>query len=293
MRLDDRPGTTTPVSVLAYDGAGARRTTDDVATEEPLEIRVTAGGKTRSLVMTMRTPGSDFELAVGFLYAEGVVRSLDDVREIAYCLDPEVDPVQRYNVVNVALAFRELPRMQRLERNFTMNSACGVCGKATIDGLRTGRAPLDDGFEIELEAILAMSDRMRSAQHLFASTGGLHAVALFDRCGDLVAVREDVGRHNAFDKIVGWGLMGRRLPFSDCAALVSGRASYELVQKSVAAGISVLSAVSAPSSLAVALAREFNVTLVGFVRGSRCNVYSAPARVKPARTRSETSAEER
>jgi FdhD protein len=227
----------------------------------------------------MRTPGSDFELAAGFLLNEGVVRRREEIAGISYCIDPQVDAEQRYNIVNVKLAGDALPALERLERHFTISSACGVCGKANIEALQTRAASIDDPVRISLDFVAQLPERMRHAQRVFESTGGLHASALFDSSGALLALREDVGRHNALDKIVGWALLNERLPLRGCVLLVSGRASYELVQKCIVAGIPVLCAVSAPSSLAVELARSFRLTLLGFVRGSRANVYTGRERI--------------
>lgn len=280
----DRPGLTTPARVLAVDGETAREIVDDLATEEPLEIRLVAGPYIKSVAVTMRTPGNDFELAAGFLFSEGIVTSRSRLSGISYCIDPEVDADQRYNIVNVALAGDALPQLERLERHFTMSSACGVCGKANIDALQTRAQPIDDNLCVDVELIEALPEKMREAQRVFSSTGGLHAAALFDRNGKLLALREDVGRHNALDKIVGWALMNDRLPLRECVLLVSGRASYELAQKSIVAGIPILCAVSAPSSLAVGLASAFNLTLTGFVRGRRANVYSGRERIAVKRS---------
>jgi FdhD protein len=275
-----RPGRTVDADVVTLDGRQRGSKSDRVVTEEPLEIRLVAAASVQNLAITMRTPGSDFELAAGFLFGEGIVHARDEIATITYCLDPELDPDQRYNVVNVELRRGDLPDLTRFERHFVTSSACGVCGRAQLDALRDlGIAPLDDGFKIDPELLYSLPDRMRAAQRVFESTGGLHAAAIFDDRGETLAVREDVGRHNALDKIVGWALLEKRLPFSDCLLMVSGRASYEILQKSAVAGIPIVASVSAPSSLAVALAKEFNITLAGFVRNQRANVYSAPQRV--------------
>ncbi|HEV3152396.1 MAG TPA: formate dehydrogenase accessory sulfurtransferase FdhD [Candidatus Baltobacteraceae bacterium] len=276
----ERPGLATPVRVTAIDGERRHEKIDDVATEEPLEIRLAAGGRTQSVAVTMRTPGNDFELAAGFLFSEGIVRSSGDLSGISYCIDPQVDREQRYNIVNVALAAPELPQLERLERYFTTSSACGVCGKASIDALATRARRIEDDLRVSPAFIAGLPQKMRDAQRVFASTGGLHAAALFDRNGELLVLREDVGRHNAVDKILGWALLAGRVTLRGCVLLVSGRASFELVQKSIVAGIPVLCAVSAPSSLAVELAKAFGLTLAGFVRGDRANVYSEPKRVR-------------
>jgi FdhD protein len=283
--IDDaqtRPGLTVAANVLAIDGDERREIIDDLATEEPLEIRLIADGQTRTAAVTMRTPGNDFELAAGFLYSEGIITSRDEIAGISYCIDPGVDLDQRYNIVNVALASGKSRPLERLERHFTMSSACGVCGKASIEALQTRAAPIDDDLTVGISLIGDLPQKMRDAQRVFASTGGLHAAALFDREGRLLVLREDVGRHNALDKIAGWALLGARLPLQACILLVSGRASYELLQKSIVARIPIVCAVSAPSSLAVELAKEFGVTLVGFVRGRRANVYARRERVAPS-----------
>jgi FdhD protein len=276
-----RPGRTVETDIVALHGDTHSRRRDDVVTEEPLELRLIAGSVTRTLAVTMRTPGNDFELAAGFAYDEGIVRSRDEIAGITYCIDPEIDPEQRYNIVNVELSRHSaIPDLARFERHFTMNSSCGVCGRAQLDSLHElGVAAVDDDLRIDAELLYALPERMREAQRVFDSTGGLHAVALFDSHGKPACVREDVGRHNALDKLAGWGLLNGRLPFDRSILMVSGRASYEILQKSVMARIAIVCSVSAPSSLAVDLAREFNITLVGFLRGERANVYSAPERI--------------
>jgi FdhD protein len=250
-------------------------------TEEPLELRLHDGASANTLAITMRTPGNDFELAAGFLFDEAVVRSRDDIIGMSYCLDSDVDPPQRYNIVTVECrAGAAAADRARFERHFTIGSACGVCGRAQLDSLRDlGVTPIDDAVRVTASLLYELPGRMQEAQRVFAATGGLHAAGLFDEHGEALAVREDVGRHNAVDKIVGWGLLNGRLPFAGCVLVVSGRASYEVLQKSVMAGIPIVASVSAPSSLAVDLAREFNVTLVGFLRGNRANVYTMPERI--------------
>jgi FdhD protein len=276
----ERPGTTVEAEIVSYEGGTVSTCYDRLATEEPLEIRLRAGAQMRTVAITMRTPGNDFELAAGFLFNEGVIAGLDDLRGISYCIDRDIAEEQRYNIVNVDLAANEMPALDALERHFTMTSACGVCGKANIDALRDrGLTPVRSALHVEAATITALPQRLREAQRVFASTGGLHAAALFDASGTLVAVREDVGRHNALDKLIGWGLMESKLPFDRHVVLLSGRASYELLQKSISAGIAIVCAVSAPSSLAVDLAREFGVTLAGFLRGERFNVYAGAERI--------------
>jgi FdhD protein len=280
---DGRPGMTVESEIVSYDGGVAERRYDRLATEEPLEIRLRAGTQQRTVAITMRTPGADFELAAGFLFSEGVLASLDELRGITYCVDRDVAEEQRYNIVNVDLHGSELPPLDALERHFTMTSACGVCGKANIDALRDrGIAPIRSALRVTPELLAALPERLRTAQRVFASTGGLHAAALFDARGELVTAREDVGRHNALDKLAGWALMNGKLPLADHIVLVSGRASYELLQKAISAGIPMVCAVSAPSSLAVDLAQEFGVTLTGFLRGQRFNVYAHPDRIVPS-----------
>jgi FdhD protein len=250
-------------------GPGSARA-DLLAVEEPLEIRV----RGEPLAVTMRTPGDDIELAAGFLAAEGVVSTAADIAEIKACGD---------NVADVTLAPGvELPAA-RLHRNFLTTSACGVCGKDSIDSVRI-QARYDvagDPVRVSPKTLAALPGRLGRAQRVFASTGGLHAAGLFTAAGDLLAVREDVGRHNAVDKVIGWALLASRLPLAGCVLLVSGRASFELTQKALVAGIPVLAAVSAPSSLAADLAAGAGMTLVGFLRGSSMNVYTGAHRLTP------------
>jgi FdhD protein len=259
------------------------RRPDVVATEEPLEVRLVAGGRSKTLALTMRTPGADFDLAAGWLAGEGVVSEADDIRRMTYCVDRELDEEQRYNIVNVELAARALPELRTLERHFFISSACGVCGKASLDALevvcrrRPGSGPV-----VTPEVLYGLPRTLRAAQGVFDDTGGLHAAALFDAGGGLEVVREDVGRHNAVDKVVGWALRSRRLPLAGSILMVSGRASYEILQKAVMAGVGIVCAVSAPSTLALDVARAFEVTLVGFLRAERFNIYSSPERIAGA-----------
>jgi FdhD protein len=276
-----RPGPTTRARVHQITDGDERIRRDTLATEEPLEIRLIAGGVRRTLAITMRTPGADFELAAGFLYAEGVIAGAESIAGIAYCTDLDVDEEQRYNIVTVSLAASELPELRGLERHFTTSSACGVCGKESLEALKIRGCPvLSGGPTLTAETVYGLPDALREAQGLFESTGGLHAAALFDAAGNLVCLREDVGRHNAVDKLVGWALLNRRLPLGEHVLMVSGRSSYEIMQKALAAEIPVVCAVSAPSSLAVSLAGEFGMTLIGFIRGRRFNVYAGVERVK-------------
>ncbi len=276
---DPRPGRTTETEIVRYDGSRGARTYDKVVTEEPLELRLIAGGVTKTLAVTMRTPGNDFELAAGFVSSERIVRSRDELSGVSYCVDPTIDAEQRYNIVNVELTARALPDLAQFERHFTMNSSCGVCGRANLEALADlGVEPVDDNLRMPITRIYELPERMREAQRIFSATGGLHAAALFDADGKTIAVREDIGRHNAVDKLAGWAMLeGRALGGS--ILFVSGRASYEILQKAAVARIPIVCAVSAPSSLAVDLARAFNITLVAFVRGEHANIYSASERV--------------
>lgn len=255
--------------------AGSERE-EQLATEEPLEIRI----GDRRLAVTMRTPGADFELAVGWLHGEGVVRSHEDVRAVRYCTDVVLEPEERFNVVTVELA-DPLAAAPLAARSFVVSSACGVCGRDTLDDLRSRgyeRAP--DSVRLDVDLLASLPEQLRGSQAVFERTGGLHAAGLYDAAtGDLLVVREDVGRHNAVDKVVGWALLGDRLPLSGAVLVVSGRTSYELCQKAVAAGIPALVSVSAPSSLAVALARSFGLTLAGFARDGRVTVYAGQERL--------------
>jgi FdhD protein len=245
-----------------------------------MEIRLIAGGQRQTVAVTMRTPGADFELAAGFLYGEGIVSSAEDIKKISYCVDPDVDAEQQYNIVNVELRGGRDYDLRPLERHFYTSSACGVCGKASLEQLELRGCPvIPPGPRMPAEKIYALPGKLREAQGLFEATGGLHAAALFDADGELVALKEDVGRHNATDKLVGWALLEGRLPLSDHAVMVSGRSSFEILQKCLTAGVPIVCAISAPSSLAVEVARRFDITLVGFLRGNRFNVYSAPERV--------------
>lgn len=254
---------------------------DDIVVEEPLEIRLQYEGQTHKLAITMRTPSSDFELAAGFLFTEGIIQDVRDIRQIAYCVDQDIGEDQRYNVVNVQLANPPQKDLRLLERHFTVNSACGVCGKASIDAIHIEPQPAPSRhFSVSPQLIATLSDKLRAEQKMFDSTGGLHAVGLFDQQGNLIEVREDVGRHNAMDKLIGWALMSKQLPLSKYIILVSGRASFELIQKAAMAQIPIFCAVSAPSNLAIATARRFNMSLIGFLREHDFNIYSGAERIK-------------
>jgi FdhD protein len=277
-----RRGSKTKTRVRVVEDGRVRVRPDTLATEEPMEIRLLAGQTTQTVAVTMRTPGADFELAAGFLYGEGIVDSPDDVQKISYCVDSDLDAEQRYNIVNVELRGGHEFDLRPLERHFYTTSACGVCGKASLEQLELRGCPvMTAGPEVSAETINTLPEKLREAQGLFDATGGLHAAALFDDKGELIALREDVGRHNATDKLVGWALLEGRLPLTDHILMVSGRSSFEILQKSLAAGAPVVCAISAPSSLAVDVAKQFGMTLVGFLRGGRFNVYAGSERIKP------------
>jgi FdhD protein len=259
------------------DGAISSRP-DTLVTEEPLEIRLNG----KPLAITMRTPGDDFALAAGFLVSEGVLAQQSDLQNIVYCAGATADGSNTYNVVDVKTAPGVVMPDITLERNVYTTSSCGLCGKASLDAVRTTtRWPIDDTppLRIDPDLLASLPDRLRAAQQVFDRTGGLHAAALFTEDGELLDIREDVGRHNAVDKLVGRALQNADLPLPRVILLVSGRASFELAQKAVMAGIPVLAAVSAPSSLAVDLAAETGLTLVGFLRGPSMNVYAGEHRL--------------
>ncbi|MBW4720830.1 formate dehydrogenase accessory sulfurtransferase FdhD [Saccharothrix obliqua] len=263
--------------VVTYSRGTHRERVDALAAEEPLELRV--GGK--ALTVTMRTPGHDVELAHGFLLTEGVIGGLSDVAVARYCEGLGPDGRNTYNVLDVALADHVPPPDVSVERNFYTTSSCGVCGKAALDAvkLKTRHSPADDPVRVDVDVLAGLPDALRAKQKVFAATGGLHAAGLFTASGEALVVREDVGRHNAVDKVLGWAVLQDRVPSAGTVLMVSGRASFELVQKAAMAGVPVLAAVSAPSSLAAELAAEQGVTLVGFLRGDSMNVYAAAERV--------------
>ena len=250
---------------------------ETVVVEEPLEIRINGSPVT----VTMRTPGSDVELAQGFLLTEGIISTRADVTTVRYCRGAEQDGVNTYNTLDVTLAPGvKMPELD-VTRNFYTTSSCGVCGKASMDAvwLASRYGPGDDPAVVSAATLTELPARLRSAQKVFASTGGLHGAALFSVDGTMLAVREDVGRHNAVDKVIGWAVEADRIPLAGSVLLVSGRASFELTQKAVMAGIPILAAVSAPSSLAVDLATQSGLTLIAFLRGDSMNVYSRADRV--------------
>ena len=263
-----------PHSILRVHGADGTETLDQLAVEEPLEIRL--GGL--AFTVTMRTPGADEDLVAGLLHTEGLIRGADNLDVIARYrgTDGETDPG---NVINVLLKGDVQVARERLRRSLVVSSACGVCGKVTIDSIKTACPPVVSDAAVPAGLFPRLLDSMAAAQSTFERTGGLHAAGLFDTDGILVVLREDIGRHNAVDKVIGWALRGGRLPLAGCVLLVSGRASFELTQKALMAGLPVLAAVSAPSSLAAELAAESGMTLVGFLRGSSMNVYAGPDRL--------------
>lgn len=257
---------------------------DEVAVEEPLELRLAFstpdGRATRSISVTMRTPGDDRELAAGFLFSESIIRRADDIAAIETCGPPAPDS-GNHNVVRVELGADVKVDLGRLQRHFYTTSSCGVCGKTSLDALHAigARPQTDNAITFRHEVLGRVPQRLRAAQATFDRTGGLHAAAAFTTEGEPVVTREDVGRHNAVDKVVGALLLGDRLPAGDLGLMVSGRASFELMQKALVAGMPLLAAVSAPSSLAVELAREFDITLIGFLRGGNYNIYAGAQRI--------------
>ena len=276
----------TPTNLWRVEGEAFDGRPDVLATEEPLEIRLRWGDRMRTLALTMRTPGADAELAAGFLFAEGVVTERSQIARstpVGGPLHLPMPPGECSNEIEVELTGCEEPDLASLERHFFSTSACGVCGKAGLETLRLRvTAELPAGPRVAPAVICSLPGKLRTAQGLFEATGGLHAAALFTSDGELLAVREDVGRHNALDKLVGWALLGGMLPLHDHVLLVSGRTSYEILQKSAVAGLPVVCAVSAPSSLAVELAERFGITLIGFLRGNHFNVYSGLQRIAGA-----------
>ncbi|GGQ45303.1 formate dehydrogenase accessory sulfurtransferase FdhD [Couchioplanes azureus] len=265
-----------PVTKIDLDAPGGpRRRPDELAAEEPLEIRL----RKKPLAVTMRTPGQDIDLAMGFLFGEGIIRSASDVVTAQLCAG--TDAPNTYNVVDIALGDHVPPPATDPSRGFYTSSSCGVCGKASIDAVRT-RSRFDvsaDEVSVAARTLAELPGKLRAAQQTFDRTGGLHAAGLFGLGGKLVVLREDVGRHNAVDKVIGWAVREGRLPLAGHLLLVSGRASFELTQKAWMAGIPVLAAVSAPSTLAAELADEAGMTLVGFLRGRSMNVYAGAHRV--------------
>lgn len=258
------------VSIRRLSAATGDETEDVVAIEEPLEIRIEG----KSIAVTMRTPGHDRELAAGFLVSEGVIRSHDDIFDIVQCPSDSTG-----NVLDVLLKNPSSVDLEKLTRHVFTSSSCGICGLASIERLAREFPPLECRVKISRQALFAMPEALAASQPIFQKTGGLHASALFDLAGRLVLLREDVGRHNALDKILGNGLLAGMLPFSSHVLLVSGRTSFEIVQKALAGGIGIIAAIGAPSSLAVDAAAANGQTLAGFLRPDRLNVYTNPERI--------------
>ena len=274
-------------TVQRVAGTALTRDTDALAIEAPLEISLehgpTAQRQTQTLAVTMRTPGHDAELAAGFLLSEGIITGSADILSLAHHADPR-RPRERGNVLRAALAPGVALELNRLERHFYTTSSCGVCGKTSIDAVKATSCPAPppaDSPRVPASLIHQLPQRQRAAQAVFEQTGGLHATALFSAAGELLLLREDVGRHNAFDKVVGAALLAGQLPLGQHVVLLSGRASFELVQKAALAGVAILAAVGAPSSLAVEAAEEFGLTLLGFVRNERFNIYTHAQRITP------------
>jgi FdhD protein len=260
--------------VSEWNDGEMRRLQDSLVGEEPLEIRV---GK-HPLSVTMRTPGNDLELAAGFLFTEGLIQRREQILSLEYAADTEQGG--RGNVVEVELRPDVPLDWERMQRNFFAASSCGICGKASIDSVRSRLLqPPNANFRVNPDTLCRMPDALRSSQAIFGRTGGLHAAALFNAQGELIVLREDVGRHNAVDKVVGWALLDNRLPLGETVLLVSGRGGFEIIQKAIVAGVPVVASVSAPSSLAVQLARELGLTLIGFLRGRRFVVYAGESRL--------------
>jgi len=268
---------TSSVRVTTVKGVIASDRPDRLAAEEPMEIRVFGPGQDAAPVaVTMRTPGGDFELAAGFLFTEGLVSGREEIAQVSYCEDLP-DEEQLYNVVTVRLN-REWDA-GAAKRNFYATSSCGICGKASLDEVEVHCSPVVSGLEVSADVIRSMPDKLREGQRVFDQTGGLHAAGLFDASGALISLREDVGRHNAVDKLVGEALLANGLPLTDRVLQVSGRVSFEIVQKAAMGGIPVIAAISAPSSLAVEAGDRLGITIVGFVRDDRFNIYSHPQRI--------------
>ena len=247
---------------------------DQLVVEEPLEIRVA----NQSLIVVMRTPGHDFELGAGFLFTEGLIQSVDDIGAMAYCED--VDETNLENIINIhPVNGKILEEQASWQRNFHANASCGLCGKMTIESVWQEIPPIKSSFQINRPVLYKLNERLKSAQTVFAKTGGLHAAGLFNSMGELQLVREDIGRHNAVDKVIGQALLSEQMPLDSHILMVSGRASFEIIQKALFARIPVIAAVSAASSLAVDLARGSGMMLIGFLRGKNMTVYSCPERI--------------
>jgi FdhD protein len=277
--MPEKPRSVSLTRVSEWDDGNVARKDDYLAAEEPLEIRVGPN----PLSVTMRTPGHDLELAAGFLFTEGFVQTREQLLALENVEPTTEDNVKRGNVIEATLAADSAPDFEKMRRHFFASSSCGICGKASIDAVRSRllTAPNPE-FRIDSELLTELPQALREAQDVFQRTGGLHAAALFDATGHLLVVREDIGRHNAVDKVIGWALLDHRVPLGNAVLLVSGRGGFEIVQKALVAGIPILASVSAPSSLAVQLARELRMTLVGFLRGRRFVIYSGEERIAGA-----------
>jgi FdhD protein len=275
------------VPIVRVTAEGRAPAQDTLAVEEPLEIRLgfgpLASRTSQTVSLTMRTPGQDLDLAAGFLFTEGIIESRDEILELR-SLGPRVGPANRHNVARVDLRPEIEPDLGRLQRHFYTSSSCGVCGKTSLEALETttGLPPVTSSLRMDAEVLLRLPDLLRERQQVFGRTGGLHAAALFSPDGRLVRIREDVGRHNALDKLIGAQLLSGNLPLADHVVLLSGRASFELLQKAFVAGVPLVAAVGAPSSLAVELAERFGITLIGWLRDGRFSIYSHPERVSQA-----------
>ncbi|HEY9703996.1 MAG TPA: formate dehydrogenase accessory sulfurtransferase FdhD [Allocoleopsis sp.] len=255
---------------------------DTVATEEPLEIRIIdpVSDTKQTLAITMRTPGSDFELAAGFIYNEGIINKRNEIKTMSYCVNPQLDGKQQQNIINIQFQANVRLDLPSLERHFFTTSACGVCGKASMESLKIkGCHNINTTEQIGLDIIYNLASQFNSNQQIFSKTGGLHAAALFNYQGQILKSREDVGRHNALDKLIGSELLADNLPLNNHIVMVSGRTSFEIVQKCIMAKVPIICGISAPSSLAVLLAQEFNITLIGFLRENRFNVYTGWERI--------------
>jgi FdhD protein len=263
--------------VSEWDEGEVRRKEDYLAAEEPLEIRI---GE-RPLSVTMRTPGDDLELAAGFLLTEGFVQRREQIVSLEHVPgDPGNPGANRGNVVRAELDPASMPDFEKMRRHFFAASSCGICGKASIDSVRArSMRPPNADFRLDPQVLVGLPDALRASQAVFGRTGGLHAAALFDAGGELLVVREDIGRHNAVDKVIGWALLENRMPLANVVLLVSGRGGFEIIQKAIVAGLPVVASVSAPSSLAVQLARELSLTLIGFLRGKRFVIYAGEERL--------------
>lgn len=271
-----------PFNIIKYKQQNTRRTPDVVAVEEPLEIRLGFGPKDKreqkTLAITMRTPGYDTELVLGFLFTEGIIRALSDVIKIDHCTDERGEPSE--NVIRAEISPVLNFDWTQFERHFYTNSSCGVCGKASIQSLETMCAPIESNISVAAEVIYGLDEQMRNKQMVFDHTGGLHASALFNNRGEILLSREDIGRHNALDKLIGVTIHERMNPLTNSIIMLSGRCCFELVQKAAVAGCPILVSVGAPSSLAIETADKMGVTIIGFTRSQSFNLYTHPGRIK-------------